>query len=39
MLHAYLLGFTHPETGERLEFISPLPAEFERVLKRLREGR
>jgi len=39
MLHAYLLGFTHPETGERLEFKSPLPAELERVLKRLREGR
>lgn len=39
MLHAYLLGFVHPETGEYLEFQSPLPAEFERVLKRLREGR
>ena len=39
MLHAYQLGFSHPETGAYMEFQSPLPEEFERVLRRLREGR
>ena len=28
MLHAWQLGFTHPKSGERLEFTSPLPADF-----------
>lgn len=36
MLHAYLLGFVHPATGEYMEFESPLPKEFDRVLNRLR---
>ena len=27
-LHAASLGFDHPVTGERLEFTSPLPADF-----------
>lgn len=36
MLHAYLLGFVHPATGEYMEFESPLPREFSRVLERLR---
>ena len=27
-LHAYRLGFTHPVTGERLEFTAPDPPEF-----------
>lgn len=31
-LHAELLGFDHPETGERLRFTSPLPADLTRVL-------
>lgn len=35
-LHAALLGFTHPRTGERLEFEMPLPADFEYVLSSLR---
>jgi 23S rRNA pseudouridine1911/1915/1917 synthase len=34
-LHAHVLGFRHPETGEWLEFRSPLPAELEQVLKTL----
>lgn len=38
MLHAYLLGFVHPRTGEYMEFQSPLPSEFERVLNKLRKG-
>jgi 23S rRNA pseudouridine1911/1915/1917 synthase len=28
MLHAELLGFVHPVTGERLEFRAPLPEDF-----------
>ncbi|MDQ8738945.1 RluA family pseudouridine synthase [Paenibacillus sp. LHD-38] len=35
-LHAMLLGFTHPRSGERLEFEQPLPADFEYVLSSLR---
>ena len=34
MLHAELLGFTHPETGEYLEFSSPMP---EDMAERIRE--
>ena len=36
MLHAYLLGFIHPTTGEYMEFESPLPEDYEKVLKKLR---
>ncbi len=28
MLHAWRLGFTHPRTGERLNFESPIPPDF-----------
>jgi len=35
MLHAKLLGFHHPKTGEYLEFESPLPQEFISVIKKL----
>ena len=28
MLHAWKLGFTHPRTGERLHFVSPIPQDF-----------
>jgi 23S rRNA pseudouridine1911/1915/1917 synthase len=27
-LHARELGFTHPATGERLDFVSPLPPDL-----------
>ncbi len=27
-LHAYLLGFTHPETGENLRFTAPMPEDM-----------
>lgn len=37
MLHAKVLGFKHPTTGEYMEFESPLPEEFEAVLKKLRK--
>lgn len=35
-LHAGVLGFTHPGTGERLEFSAPLPADLEHALNILR---
>ena len=35
MLHAKTLGFRHPKTGEYMEYDSPLPKEFEAVLKKL----
>ncbi|MBQ8577950.1 MAG: RluA family pseudouridine synthase [Clostridia bacterium] len=37
-LHAKLLGFVHPRTGQYAEFETPLPAYFETVLMRLREA-
>lgn len=37
MLHAYLLGFIHPVSQEYMEFHSPLPEEFEKVLKKMRD--
>jgi 23S rRNA pseudouridine1911/1915/1917 synthase len=36
LLHAYLLGFVHPRTAEFMEFDSPLPEEFRRVLSKIR---
>lgn len=35
-LHAKVLGFDHPLTGERMVFSAPLPANFEKLLQRLR---
>lgn len=35
-LHAAVLGFVHPVTGEALRFETPLPADMERALTRLR---
>ena len=34
-LHAYLLGFRHPETAEYLEFHSPLPPDITELLSSL----
>ena len=36
-LHAQSLGFTHPSTGEDVEFYSELPDYFEMALKRFRD--
>jgi len=36
MLHARVLSFTHPGTGKKLKFESPLPKDFRGGLKRLR---
>lgn len=35
-LHAKVLGFVHPKTGQYMEFDTPLPEEFETVLSLLR---
>lgn len=32
-LHAFLLCFTHPVTGERMEFETPVPTSFRRIFK------
>ena len=37
-LHARVIGFVHPSTGEYLEFDSGLPAYFEQFLAKLRRG-
>ena len=36
MLHAKVLGFVHPVSGEYIEFESPLPEDFEKVLAKAR---
>jgi 23S rRNA pseudouridine1911/1915/1917 synthase len=38
-LHAAVLGFTHPATGQRVRFESPLPDELARWVERLRAPR
>lgn len=35
MLHAELLGFIHPATGQYVEFSSPLPADMEECITKL----
>lgn len=37
-LHARLLGFVHPVTGEALRFESPLPPEMQRLAKPVRRS-
>ena len=36
-LHARILGFTHPSTGEYMEFDAPLPEYFTELLAKLRK--
>jgi len=38
MLHAHILGFTHPTTGEYREFAAPIPPDMEEILLFLRQG-
>jgi 23S rRNA pseudouridine1911/1915/1917 synthase len=38
MLHAEVLAFTHPATGEPLEFRAPLPPDFLALAAQLREA-
>jgi 23S rRNA pseudouridine1911/1915/1917 synthase len=35
-LHAYQLGFIHPKTGEKVEFVTPIPQDMKEVLEWLR---
>ena len=35
-LHAMVLGFIHPSTGQYMEFQAPLPDYFERLLAKIR---
>ena len=35
-LHAHRLAFDHPGSGERLEFVSELPADLEAALEAAR---
>ncbi|MBB6443767.1 RluA family pseudouridine synthase [Bacillus benzoevorans] len=37
-LHAAVLGFNHPRTGEYLEFEAPLPESYEQLLVKLRNN-
>jgi 23S rRNA pseudouridine1911/1915/1917 synthase len=37
-LHATLLAFAHPRTGEALSFTSPLPADLAAWLEELRSS-
>jgi len=38
VLHAGTLGFDHPVTGEYLEFNSPLPEDFEKLVEEVRKS-
>ncbi len=37
MLHAELLGFTHPVSGQSMEFVSDLPLDMRKSIEALRE--
>jgi 23S rRNA pseudouridine1911/1915/1917 synthase len=38
-LHAFLLAFRHPTTGERMEFTAPMPDDMKQILEVLRGKR
>ncbi len=38
LLHAGVLGFIHPSTGEYMEFYRPIPDEFQQVLEKIRRS-
>lgn len=38
LLHAGVLGFVHPATGEYMTFACPVPEEFQTALDKLRKG-
>ena len=37
-LHSQTLEFTHPSTGERLQFEAPLPEDMHTIITRLHLG-
>lgn len=38
MLHAKIIGFIHPQSGEYLEFDSELPLYYQEILEKLQKG-
>jgi 23S rRNA pseudouridine1911/1915/1917 synthase len=34
-LHAFRLGFAHPDTGQQMEFEAPMPADFQNLISQL----
>ncbi len=36
LLHAHMIGYIHPETGEYMEFSRPIPEYFDEILEKLR---
>ncbi|MPM93555.1 putative RNA pseudouridine synthase [bioreactor metagenome] len=38
MLHAKILGFMHPRSGEYVEFSAPLPEYFVNILEKLKHN-
>ena len=38
MLHAEKLGFVHPTTKEYMEFVSPVPEEFNKILEKYKNN-
>jgi 23S rRNA pseudouridine1911/1915/1917 synthase len=38
MLHAWRLGFTHPQSGEQMVFESPLPPDMVQLIKQIQEA-
>lgn len=38
VLHAETIGFTHPGTGEYVEFTKEPPADFQKLVKNIRQG-
>jgi len=37
MLHAHRLRISHPDTGEKMEFIAPIPADMKKLLDKLKQ--
>jgi 23S rRNA pseudouridine1911/1915/1917 synthase len=37
-LHAFLLSFEHPRTGEVMDFETPMPADMEELAEALRKN-
>jgi 23S rRNA pseudouridine1911/1915/1917 synthase len=37
LLHAHILGFVHPKTGEYMEFTASIPADFQEIMDKLRQ--
>ena len=38
LLHAGVLGFIHPSTGQYMEFSRPIPEEFQQVIEKIRRS-